>query len=85
MYMPLPAMSQAMTAPRGPVACAKVLGSEKMPAPIIPPTTMAVSAIRDIFLSACAIDGAPGKGTPTYSPAPPRIPLGRATSNASRY
>ena len=52
MYMPVPAMSQAMTAPIGPVALANVRGSEKMPAPTIPPTTIAVSAVRDIFCSA---------------------------------
>jgi hypothetical protein len=55
MYMPLPAMSQAMTAPIGPVALAKVRGSEKMPAPIIPPTTIAVSCNRDIFCTVEAI------------------------------
>ena len=49
MYMPVPAMIQAMTAPSGPVALAKVRGSEKMPAPTMPPTTIAVSCIRDIF------------------------------------
>ena len=49
MYMPVPAMSQAMTAPIGPVALANVRGSENMPAPTIPPTTIAVSAVRDIF------------------------------------
>jgi hypothetical protein len=42
-------MSQAMTAPIGPVAFANVRGSENMPAPTIPPTTIAVSAVRDIF------------------------------------
>jgi hypothetical protein len=35
----------------GPVAPANVRGSEKMPAPTIPPTTIAVSAVRDIFCS----------------------------------
>ena len=33
----------------GPVAFANVRGSEKMPAPTMPPTTIAVSCIRDIF------------------------------------
>ncbi len=51
MYMPVPAMSQAMIAPSGPVAPAKVRGSEKMPAPTMPPTTIAVSAMRVIFCS----------------------------------
>src|SRR5512137_1407044 len=51
MYMPVPAMIQAITAPIGPVALAKVRGSEKMPAPTMPPTTIAVRAIRVIFCS----------------------------------
>jgi len=42
-------MVQATTAPSGPVAPAKVLGSEKIPAPIMPPTTMAVSCMRVIL------------------------------------
>src|SRR5580698_6957889 len=45
-----------MTAPYGPVAPAKVRGSEKMPAPTIPPTTIAVSCIRDIF---CSVEAMP--------------------------
>jgi len=45
-------MIQAMIAPIGPVAPAKVLGSEKMPAPTMLPTTIAVNANRDIFCSA---------------------------------
>jgi hypothetical protein len=49
MYMPLPAMPQAINAPKGPVALPKVRGSEKMPAPTIPPTTIAVSARRESF------------------------------------
>ena len=51
MYMPVPAISQAITAPIGPVALAKLRGSEKMPAPTMLPTTIAVSAIR-VILSA---------------------------------
>jgi hypothetical protein len=42
MYMAVPPISQVMTAPNGPVALAKVRGDEKLPAPIIPPTTIAV-------------------------------------------
>jgi hypothetical protein len=53
MYMPVPAISHAKTAPKGPVAFAKVRGKEKMPAPTIPPTTIAVSCILDIF---CAVE-----------------------------
>ena len=45
--MPVPAISQAMMAPIGPVAPAKVRGSEKIPAPTIPPTTIIVSANRE--------------------------------------
>ncbi len=40
--MPTPAMAQAIMAPNGPVSRAKVCGSEKMPAPTIDPTTIAV-------------------------------------------
>ena len=39
MYMPVPAISHAMTAPNGPVAPANVRGSEKIPAPTMPPIT----------------------------------------------
>src|SRR5215472_9645919 len=56
MYMPVPAISQAMSAPSGPVAFANVLGREKIPAPTIDPTTMAVSCIRDIF---CSVEAMP--------------------------
>jgi hypothetical protein len=49
MYMPVPAMHHAMMAPIGPVAAPKVLGSEKMPAPTIDPTTIAVSANNESF------------------------------------
>ena len=49
MNMPVPAMSQAMTAPIGPVAPAKVRGKENMPAPTMDPTTIPVSANRESF------------------------------------
>ena len=49
MNMPVPAMSQAMIAPIGPVAPAKVRGKEKMPAPTMDPTTIPVSAKRESF------------------------------------
>src|ERR1700722_2833690 len=55
MYMPVPAMIQAITAPIGPVALAKVRGSEKMPAPTMPPTTMVVRANSESF---CVCSGA---------------------------
>ena len=38
-----------MIAPNGPVALAKVRGSEKIPAPTIPPTTIVVNAKRESF------------------------------------
>jgi hypothetical protein len=41
-----------MAAHMSPVALANVLGSEKIPAPTIPPTTIAVSDVQDIFCSA---------------------------------
>ncbi len=41
MSVPVPAMSHAVSAPATPVAWAKVLGSEKTPAPTIDPTTIA--------------------------------------------
>ncbi|BFU42010.1 hypothetical protein KRMM14A1004_02470 [Krasilnikovia sp. MM14-A1004] len=40
--MPVPAMTQAMSAPMTPVSCANRRGSEKTPAPTIEPTTIAV-------------------------------------------
>ena len=46
-----------MIAPNGPVAPAKVRGSEKMPAPTMPPTTIMVSAKSDSF---CVYSGAIG-------------------------
>ena len=55
MYMPLPAISQAITAPMGPVAFANVRGSEKIPAPTMPPTTIAVKPQRDIFCSVAIV------------------------------
>ena len=42
-------MPHARSAPRGPVAPAKVRGSEKMPAPTMEPITMAVSATSESF------------------------------------
>jgi hypothetical protein len=50
--MPMPATHQAMIAPSGPVARAKLRGREKMPAPTMEPTTIAVSAGNDSFVSA---------------------------------
>ena len=47
--MPAPAMLHAIIAPNGPVALPKVRGSEKIPAPTIDPTTIAVKANRESF------------------------------------
>src|SRR5262245_23887496 len=47
--MPLPAMPHAINAPKGPVACPKLRGREKIPAPTMPPTTMAVRVKRGTF------------------------------------
>ena len=55
MYMPVPAISQAIAAPIGPVAPAKVRGSEKMPAPTMPPTTIMVRANRESFWVVCEL------------------------------
>src|SRR5262245_30585861 len=49
MYIPPAAMIQAMMAPNGPVAAAKVRGSEKMPAPTMDPTTMPASTGNENF------------------------------------
>jgi hypothetical protein len=46
-------MHQAMIAPTGPVARAKLRGNEKIPAPTIDPTTIAVNAGKDSFGSTC--------------------------------
>ena len=45
--MPKPAMAHAMSAPKTPVACAKLRGSENTPAPTIEPTTMAIIVSSD--------------------------------------
>ena len=55
--MPPAAMIQAMMAPNGPVALPKVRGSEKIPAPTMDPTTMAVRVQTENFC--CADDAMP--------------------------
>jgi len=45
--MPPAAIIHAMIAPKGPVAAANVRGSEKIPAPTIDPTTIAVNVERE--------------------------------------
>src|SRR4051812_12251301 len=47
--MPAPAIAQAISEPRIPVATPKRAGSEKTPAPTIPPTTIAASVGTLIF------------------------------------
>jgi hypothetical protein len=42
-------MTQAMIAPKGPVALPKVRGREKIPEPTMDPTTMPVRANNDSF------------------------------------
>jgi hypothetical protein len=53
MSMPVPATTQAISAPATPVSWAKRRGSEKTPAPTIDPTTIPVIVIR---VSLCAAD-----------------------------
>ncbi|GAA0652637.1 hypothetical protein GCM10009101_28000 [Brevundimonas lenta] len=53
MYMPVPAIPQAIRAPNGPVAAPKRLGRLNIPAPTIEPTTIAVSIGNDIFWADC--------------------------------
>jgi hypothetical protein len=55
MSMPPPAIAQAISAPNGPVAAPNRPGSEKVPAPTIEPTTMAVRVKRENFCSADAV------------------------------
>src|SRR5579864_8645763 len=52
MYMPVPAIAQAMSAPNGPVAVANRPGRLKMPAPTIEPMTIAVKEESGSFPSA---------------------------------
>ena len=51
MYMPVPAIAQAMRAPKGPVAVANRPGRLKMPAPTMEPMTIAVSDESGSFCS----------------------------------
>jgi hypothetical protein len=74
MYMPVPAISHAITAPNGPVAPANVRGSEKMPAPTMLPTTIAINCIRDIFSSDEDITGLLKCLLQTFT-SDPRLPL----------
>jgi hypothetical protein len=43
--IPVPAITQAISAPKTPVARAKLRGREKTPAPTIDPTTIAISVV----------------------------------------
>src|ERR1700741_2904500 len=51
MYIPVPAIAQAMRAPKGPVAVANRPGRLKIPAPTIEPMTMAVREESGSFCS----------------------------------
>ncbi|GGN84128.1 hypothetical protein GCM10011610_37100 [Nocardia rhizosphaerihabitans] len=48
----MPAIVQAMIAPNPPVACPKLRGSEKTPAPTMEPTTIADKVSNGIFFVA---------------------------------
>ena len=50
--MPVPAIAHAISEPRMPVATPNLAGSEKTPAPTMPPTTIAVSVGTLIFATA---------------------------------
>lgn len=54
---PASAIHQAMIAPNGPVAFAKMCGSENMPAPIIDQTTMEVRAANPAKVTLCGATG----------------------------
>ena len=53
--MPVPAIAQAISEPRMPVATPKRAGSEKTPAPTMPPTTIAVS-VGTLILATVVVD-----------------------------
>ena len=57
-YMPVPAIAQAMRAPNGPVAVANRPGRLKIPAPTMEPMTMAVSDESGSFCSSDELIGA---------------------------
>src|SRR6516164_9574422 len=59
-YMPVPAIAQAMRAPKGPVAVANRPGRLKMPAPTIEPMTMAVREDSGSFC--CSVEEATDDG-----------------------
>ncbi|MOA09636.1 hypothetical protein D3C78_1294860 [compost metagenome] len=54
--MPVPAITQAMIAPKGPVADPKRPGRLKIPAPTMEPTTIAVSENNVSFCCDVAIN-----------------------------
>src|SRR6516162_4489606 len=60
--MPPAAIIQAIIAPNGPVAVAKVLGREKIPAPTIDPTTIAVNAQKENFCTDAGVRFCSGAG-----------------------
>ena len=60
--MPVPAIVQAISEPRMPVATPKRAGSENTPAPTMPPTTIAVSVGR-LILATVALDSVDAPST----------------------
>ena len=66
--MPAPATAQAISEPRMPVATPNRAGSEKTPAPTMPPTTIAVRVGRLIFRAsdACVVSAVPALMSSPY-------------------
>ena len=60
--MPAPAIAQAISDPRMPVATPKRAGSEKTPAPTMPPITMAVRVGSVILLDGARLGALGGAG-----------------------
>ena len=87
--MPVPAIAQAISDPRIPVATPNRAGSENTPAPTIPPTTIAVRVGR-LILAALLVDSCvstatppPGTGIEAREAAAARI--GAARQNFGRH
>lgn len=75
--MPVPAISQATSAPSTPVSWANRPGSENTPAPTIEPTTSMVSVGSASF-------AAPASASRTAAPAAPAAPVSPVSSVATR-
>jgi len=65
--MPPAAISQAMIAPKTPVAVAKGRGNDQMPAPTIEPTTIMVSANSESFCVCSRASAVPAAGASTMT------------------